>query len=540
MASNDCKVYFYLYELDGKPYSKEIIKTFKEWAKLGPDEYDNAIDSCDIKALGGDPIDQFSNDFIGFYHHYKDLQRGTSSRIEPTRTPSEPEPEEEEPVLPLRPATTTRTTATRSDTTESEFDFEDDEDNFDIEGVPDDEPPPPPQTDFDETKIFLKREVVAAPNFTTFDFSEATLVDLLIDSNANLIPQELRTPLLNEQITALGRSYQKAVVLNNGRVIVAVRPQTFYTRLPDNTHVVTPGVRPIANFGIPAATCTYLILTKTPSEFYRLDFNLTLSGGHPTAYQAQLEKFGKEGSLYILSVDLMPLFTNPALLFSSPQKIEFQLHLSKQEDTPGPSTVVSRLLDEYSKIWSKTPPTVKIYDMSQTDYEDLLQNPFIPQFIKDAIDTNVLETPPPVPEPSPTSSSLTVQDDNMILLNPPISFDSDSKVISSDHYAALNELVGYLNSNLEVNLRIEGHTDSHENGYDDSKETDPANDEANALLSLERAEAIKSYLSAKGINQDRLTIIGHGETIPTDTNNTDAGRAANRRVEFVIVSSPSP
>ncbi len=84
----------------------------------------------------------------------------------------------------------------------------------------------------------------------------------------------------------------------------------------------------------------------------------------------------------------------------------------------------------------------------------------------------------------------------------------------------LNELVKILNQYPEMGLSIEGHTDSV---GDDAK---------NMTLSQKRADAVKKYLVGKGIDKNRLTATGYGETKPVADNNTKTGRKKNRRVEL--------
>ena len=73
----------------------------------------------------------------------------------------------------------------------------------------------------------------------------------------------------------------------------------------------------------------------------------------------------------------------------------------------------------------------------------------------------------------------------------------------------------------DITIEIQGHTDSR------------GGDDYNMRLSGERAEAVRQYLMQQGIAAGRLTARGYGETRPIDTNRTEAGRANNRRVEFV-------
>ena len=71
-------------------------------------------------------------------------------------------------------------------------------------------------------------------------------------------------------------------------------------------------------------------------------------------------------------------------------------------------------------------------------------------------------------------------------------------------------------------IEISGHTDSR------------GDDNANTALSAERAFEVMKYLVDHGVEGKRLTYQGYGETKPVGDNNTDEGRAMNRRTEFVI------
>ena len=70
-------------------------------------------------------------------------------------------------------------------------------------------------------------------------------------------------------------------------------------------------------------------------------------------------------------------------------------------------------------------------------------------------------------------------------------------------------------------LEVQGHTDSQ--GTADS----------NQRLSQQRADAVRAYLVAHGINSSRLTSKGYGMTQPIAPNDSAANRAKNRRIEFV-------
>lgn len=103
-----------------------------------------------------------------------------------------------------------------------------------------------------------------------------------------------------------------------------------------------------------------------------------------------------------------------------------------------------------------------------------------------------------------------------------IFFASNSAVIDSVSYASLDEVVNLMNEFAEINLIINGHTDNT---------GDPL---LNQLISQQRAEAVKKYLSGKWIDPKRITAKGYGQSHPIDSNDTPEGRAQNRRVELKI------
>jgi outer membrane protein OmpA-like peptidoglycan-associated protein len=71
-------------------------------------------------------------------------------------------------------------------------------------------------------------------------------------------------------------------------------------------------------------------------------------------------------------------------------------------------------------------------------------------------------------------------------------------------------------------VRIIGHTDS------------TGSDELNDRLSIQRAEATRNYLAARGVNPQRIMVAGRGEREPVADNSTESGRARNRRVEIFL------
>lgn len=104
-----------------------------------------------------------------------------------------------------------------------------------------------------------------------------------------------------------------------------------------------------------------------------------------------------------------------------------------------------------------------------------------------------------------------------------INFATNSFELNGKILLVLNEFIEFLNDNPTVKVAIHGHTDNI---------GDPAE---NMLLSENRAKAVYDYLLIEDIDASRLSFKGFGETKPIAKNDTDAGRAKNRRTEFVIV-----
>jgi outer membrane protein OmpA-like peptidoglycan-associated protein len=72
-------------------------------------------------------------------------------------------------------------------------------------------------------------------------------------------------------------------------------------------------------------------------------------------------------------------------------------------------------------------------------------------------------------------------------------------------------------------IEVAGHTDS------------VGTDAYNQQLSVQRANSVAGYLSSRGVTMQRMIVTGAGESRPIASNDTEAGRAANRRVEITIV-----
>jgi outer membrane protein OmpA-like peptidoglycan-associated protein/tetratricopeptide (TPR) repeat protein len=105
-----------------------------------------------------------------------------------------------------------------------------------------------------------------------------------------------------------------------------------------------------------------------------------------------------------------------------------------------------------------------------------------------------------------------------------IFFDFDKSTLKTESTAELERLIKLLNDLPTMKIEIGGHTDSK------------GSDDYNMKLSGSRAKAVVDYLVTHGIGADRLKSNGYGETQPISTNDSDDGRALNRRTEFTILS----
>ncbi|WP_201353322.1 OmpA family protein [Hydrogenimonas urashimensis] len=104
-----------------------------------------------------------------------------------------------------------------------------------------------------------------------------------------------------------------------------------------------------------------------------------------------------------------------------------------------------------------------------------------------------------------------------------LNFPFDSAKIPAQETMDVDRIAEFLKKHPKVTAVIEGHTDS----------TGPA--DYNMKLSKRRAEAVKKALVERGIDASRLTVKAYGETKPIAPNDTEEGRAKNRRVEVVLV-----
>jgi len=106
-----------------------------------------------------------------------------------------------------------------------------------------------------------------------------------------------------------------------------------------------------------------------------------------------------------------------------------------------------------------------------------------------------------------------------------ILFGFDSSDLTGASRENLDKLVVVLEKYPDTNIEIQGHTDS----------TGP--EDYNQALSERRARSVAGYLAVQGVMNERLSTVGFGETTPRYDNETEEGRAQNRRVDFLITAN---
>jgi OOP family OmpA-OmpF porin len=142
------------------------------------------------------------------------------------------------------------------------------------------------------------------------------------------------------------------------------------------------------------------------------------------------------------------------------------------------------------------------------------------------VDVIADETSDPVELELSRSGKITFNDkalqegDNLIMNN--IQFDVNSAVLKPEGKTELDKLVVLMKQNGSIEILLSGHTSSEGSAA------------SNRELSLKRVRSCKDYLSSKGIDDGRITLKGYGPDMPITSNDTEANRAKNRRVEMKI------
>lgn len=116
----------------------------------------------------------------------------------------------------------------------------------------------------------------------------------------------------------------------------------------------------------------------------------------------------------------------------------------------------------------------------------------------------------------------------LVTLSDDLLFEPDRAELKPGGTQQLARLADFLRHNPDRNVLVEGHTDG------------AASDSFSTTLSQQRANAVAEFLMLQGVDPARVDAIGYGEAMPVATNDTVAGRQANRRVDIVVLDPGQP
>lgn len=134
--------------------------------------------------------------------------------------------------------------------------------------------------------------------------------------------------------------------------------------------------------------------------------------------------------------------------------------------------------------------------------------PALPAEVKKPITPPVEQTPPPAPVAKPDYNFKNIQ------------FEFNSGILKTDAYPILDKAASEMKKDASVKFVLNGHSSAE------------GSEEHNMSLSVERANAVKTYLVNTGVSADNLSVKGYGESKPVTSNTDEASRALNRRVEI--------
>jgi|GEM_PF-1797272 len=127
----------------------------------------------------------------------------------------------------------------------------------------------------------------------------------------------------------------------------------------------------------------------------------------------------------------------------------------------------------------------------------------------------------PIIKEEPVVETLTIQPNDEFKAI--VEFDTDKHIIKEQFFPVLDKLIYYLKFKENVLIRLDGHTDTE------------GNDQYNYILGMQRAQAVRDYLIAKGVSMEDIIINSYGKFKPKADNVSTVGKQRNRRVEIELI-----
>lgn len=207
---------------------------------------------------------------------------------------------------------------------------------------------------------------------------------------------------------------------------------------------------------------------------------------------------------------------------------EFGYHATNNSELDG--TVMAHAIEAngYDSYWnigiglvfhfgeSVSSKPCQVYSGITQEYKDMTDYNKIEDMIKKHIPKEIIK------EVVVEKGIVAVSEDRLVLVG--VNFAFDKSDLLPESYYVLDKAVKLLKDNPKVNVEIEGYTDYI------------GTEDYNQKLSIDRAQTVKDYLVSRGITANRLTTVGYGKGNPVANNETEEGRAMNRRIVFRILN----
>ncbi|HEX9941901.1 MAG TPA: OmpA family protein [Thermoanaerobaculia bacterium] len=120
------------------------------------------------------------------------------------------------------------------------------------------------------------------------------------------------------------------------------------------------------------------------------------------------------------------------------------------------------------------------------------------------------------------------EDTLLVHFDSDVLFNSGSATLDADGRSTLEQVADVINDYRKTAVVVQGHTDA------------VGSEESNQYLSERRARSVENYLTNRGVDPDRMTAIGFGESAPVASNASSYGRQKNRRVDVLLKAKSGP